>query len=334
MTGAGGDSATLQRRKTLPISPVTSLTPSAQDGGKRLDHYLQEQLPAYSRARIQSWIRSGAVLVNGTAAKASMQLHGGEQINVTPESLPPLHASPEDLPVEILYEDDAVIAVNKPAGVVVHAGAGAHSGTLVNRLVHHFSSLSKVGGDLRPGIVHRLDRGTSGVLLVARTDAAHRALAAQFAARTVEKTYLALVQGRVATESGRIDSPITRDPVHRTRMTARLGHGRESHTQFRVRLRLERFTFLEVRIGTGRTHQIRAHLSSIGHPVAGDRLYGARPFPALPDRVFLHAWRIVFSSPAFPPGAERVTVEAPLPAELERLLSADISSTAPASGLL
>src|SRR5580704_5527572 len=312
--------------KTLPISLATSLTPAAQDAGKRLDHYLQEHLPAYSRARIQSWIRSGAVMVNRIAAKASMQLHGGELIAVTPEALPPLTASPEDLPIDILYEDDAVIAVKKPASVVVHAGAGAHSGTLVNRLVHHFAALSKVGGDLRPGIVHRLDRGTSGVLLVARTDAAHRALAAQFAARTVEKTYLALVQGRIAPESGRIDTPITRDPVHRTRMTARLGHGRDAHTQYRVRQRLERFTFLEVRIGTGRTHQIRAHLASIGHPVAGDRLYGARPFPALPNRVFLHAWRIVFSSPAFPAGAERVTVEAPLPPELDRLLSPDLST--------
>lgn len=260
-----------------------------------------------------------------------MQLRGGEQLGVTPDALPPLNASPEDLPIEILYEDAAVIAVNKPAGLVVHAGAGAHSGTLVNRLVHHFSSLSKVGGELRPGIVHRLDRATSGVLLVARTDAAHRALAAQFASRTVEKTYLALVQGRVAAESGRMDTPITRDPSRRTRMTARLGHGREAHTEYRVRQRFERFTFLEVRIATGRTHQIRAHLASIGHPVAGDRLYGARPFPALSGRVFLHAWRIVFSSPAFDhecvtADRERVTVEAPLPAELERLLSSDISS--------
>jgi 23S rRNA pseudouridine1911/1915/1917 synthase len=308
----------------VSLSPLPSFTPAAEDGGKRLDHYLQEQLSAYSRARIQSWIRDGRVLVNGSAAKASIQLHGGERIDVSPADLPPLNAAPEDLPIEILYEDSAVIAINKPAGLVVHAGAGAHSGTLVNRLVHHFSQLSKIGGELRPGIVHRLDRGTSGVLLVARTDAAHRALAAQFAARTVEKTYLALVQGQVAAESGRIDKPITRDPVRRTRMTARLDHGREAHTEYRVRQRLERFTFLEVRIGTGRTHQIRAHLASIGHPVAGDRLYGARPFPALADRVFLHAWRIVFSSPAFPSGAERVTVEAPLPAELEHLLAGRI----------
>jgi len=301
----------------LPISPVISLTPVAADARKRLDHFLQEKLADFSRARLQSWIREGRVLVNGVPLKASAQLRGGERIEVTQAELPPLKASPENLPVEILYEDESVIAVNKPAGVVVHAGAGAHSGTLVNRLVHHFQSLSKIGGDLRPGIVHRLDRGTSGVLLVARTDAAHRNLAAQFAGRTVEKTYLALVQGRVAAESGRIDTPIARDPVRRIRMTARLGHGREAHSEYRVRQRFPHFTFLEVRIGTGRTHQIRAHLASIGHPVAGDRVYGARPFPEMTGRVFLHAWRIAFSSPF----GGRVMVEAPLPPELESLLS-------------
>ena len=172
-------------------------TVEAASAGKRLDHFLQQQLPGYSRARLQAWIKEGRVLVNGAPAKASHLLRGGEGIEVSPADAPPLQAAAEDLPVEILYEDAAVIAVNKPAGLVVHAGAGAHSGTLVNRLVHHFQSLSQVGGDLRPGIVHRLDKGTSGVLLVARTDAAHRNLAAQFAARTVEKTYLALVQGRV-----------------------------------------------------------------------------------------------------------------------------------------
>jgi 23S rRNA pseudouridine1911/1915/1917 synthase len=281
--------------------------------GKRLDHYLQEQLPGYSRARLQSWIKTGRVLVNSAAAKASLVLRGGESVEVSPADLPPLQASPEDLPIEILYNDAAVIALNKPAGLVVHAGAGAHSGTLVNRLVHHFSSLSQVAGELRPGIVHRIDRGTSGVLLVARTDVAHRSLAAQFASRTVGKIYLALVQGRVRPESGRITSPITRDPVHRTRMTARLGHGRDALTDYRVLRRFEGFTELEVRIGTGRTHQIRAHLASIGHPVAGDRLYGARPAA----RIFLHAWRITFTSPAT---GSQVTVEAPLPDELERWL--------------
>jgi 23S rRNA pseudouridine1911/1915/1917 synthase len=188
---------------------------------------------------------------------------------------------------------------------------------LVNRLVHHFQSLSQVGGEMRPGIVHRLDRGTSGVMLVARTDAAHRALAEQFSGRTTEKTYLALVEGRVNADSGRITKPIARDPSHRSRMTARLEHGRDALTEYRVLRRFEKFTYLEVRIGTGRTHQIRAHLASIRHPVAGDKLYGAQ----LAERVFLHAWRIRFDSPV---AGQRITVEAPLPEELERWLGAII----------
>jgi 23S rRNA pseudouridine1911/1915/1917 synthase len=289
----------------------------AANTGERLDHYLQARMSGYSRARIQAWIKDGLVTVDGAAAKPSMTLRGREQIAVNPANPPPLKAEAEDAPIEILYEDAAVIALDKPAGLVVHAGAGAHSGTLVNRLVHHFSSLSQVGGEQRPGIVHRLDRGTSGVLLVARTDAAHRALAAQFAGRTTEKTYLALVEGRVNSDSGRITKPITRDPAHRTRMTARLDHGRDALTDYRVRRRFEKFTYLEVRIGTGRTHQIRAHLKSIGHPVAGDTLYGARAG----GRIFLHAWRIRFDSPAT---GERVTVEAPLPKELEEWLGAII----------
>jgi 23S rRNA pseudouridine1911/1915/1917 synthase len=289
----------------------------AANAGERLDHYLQARMSGYSRARIQAWIKDGLVTVDGAAAKPSMTLRGREQIAVHPANPPPLKAEAEDAPIEILYEDATVIALNKPAGLVVHAGAGAHSGTLVNRLVHHFASLSHVGGEQRPGIVHRLDRGTSGVLLVARTDAAHRALAAQFAGRTTEKTYLALVEGCVNSDSGRITKPITRDPAHRTRMTARLDHGRDALTDYRVLRRFEKFTYLEVRIGTGRTHQIRAHLKSIGHPVAGDTLYGARAA----DRIFLHAWRIRFDSPAT---GERVSVEAPLPKELEEWLGAII----------
>ncbi len=285
------------------------------EAGERLDHYLQARMTGYSRARIQAWIKEGLVSVNGAPAKSSTILRGGEQIAVSPADPPPLKAEPEDAPIEILYEDASVIAVNKPAGLVVHAGAGAHSGTLVNRLVHHFASLSKIGGDLRPGIVHRLDRGTSGVILVARTDAAHRALAAQFSGRTTEKTYLALVEGRVNADSGRITKPIARDPSHRTRMTARLEHGRDALTDYRVLRRFEKFTYLEVRIGTGRTHQIRAHLAGIRHPVAGDKLYGAQ----IADRIFLHAWRIRFDSPAT---GERVTVEAPLPEDLQRWLGA------------
>jgi 23S rRNA pseudouridine1911/1915/1917 synthase len=241
-------------------------------------------------------------------------LHGGEGVEVSPADEAPLLAAPEDLPLEILYQDPSVIAINKPAGLVVHAGAGAESGTLVNRLVHHFATLSQVGGDLRPGIVHRLDKGTSGVLLVARNDAAHRALAAQFAGRTVEKTYQALVHGKVRDEQGRVTTPIARDPIRRIRMTAKLATGRSALTEYRVLRRFEKFTYLEVRIGTGRTHQIRVHLSSIGHPVAGDKLYGAPPA----QRIFLHAWRISFTSPTT---EQRVTVEAPMPAELAEWLA-------------
>ena len=283
------------------------------EAGKRLDHFLQEQMPQFSRSRLQSWIKEGRVLVDDAETKSSHMLHGGERVEISPADPAPLQAAPEDLPLEILYEDASVIAINKPAGLVVHAGAGARSGTLVNRLVHHFSALSQLGGDLRPGIVHRLDKGTSGVLLVARNDAAHRALAAQFAGRTVEKTYLALVHGQVRHEQGRATAPIARDPVRRIRMTAKLGTGRSALTEYRVLQRFEKFTYLEVRIGTGRTHQIRVHLASLGHPVAGDRVYGAPEA----ERMFLHAWQIAFVSPA---NSQLVTVEAPSPKELTQWL--------------
>ena len=272
-------------------------------------------MPEYSRARLQDWIEQGRVLVNGSPEKRSFLLKGAEHIDVQPAELPPLRATPEDLPLDILYEDSDVIAINKPAGMVVHTGAGQHSGTLVNAVLHRFGKLSTVGGDLRPGIVHRLDRFTSGVILVARTDAAHRHLAAQFASREVEKIYLALVHGRVKKDEGRVTTPIARDPVHRTRMTARLANGRQAITSYKVLKRFEGFTFLEVKIGTGRTHQIRVHLASIGHPVAGDKLYGA-PASAL-GRYFLHARQITFTSPS---SGERIRVAAPLPPDLEGVL--------------
>jgi 23S rRNA pseudouridine1911/1915/1917 synthase len=292
----------------------------ASDAGKRLDRFLQEQLPAYSRTRLQEWIRSGRVLAGGKPEKAARILRGGELVELEPAEQAPLRAEAEAIPLDILYEDEDVIAVDKPAGMVVHAGAGCRSGTLVNALLHRFGSLSKAGGELRPGIVHRLDRYTSGVILVARHDAAHRNLAEQFAQRKVEKIYLALVHGAVKAERGRLERPITRDPARRVRMTARLGHGRAALTEYRVLRRFRAFTFLEVRIGTGRTHQIRVHLAGIGHPVVGDRLYGApakiEDAPPL-GRFFLHAHRIRFRKPST---GEPVSVESPLPGELEAWL--------------
>lgn len=282
-----------------------------EDKGKRLDHFLQTQLPEYSRSRVQDWIKNGRVMVDGRAQKPSFQLRGTETIEVDPAELPPLRAFAEDIPIDILYVDEDLIAVNKPAGLVVHAGAGQHSGTLVNALLHEFQTLSSGGSEERPGIVHRLDKETSGVLVVARTDPAHRSLAEQFATRKVEKTYLALVQGRIAANEGTIQTPIARDPVRRTRMTTRTGAGRSASTTYRVLDRFDRFTYVEVKIGTGRTHQIRVHLASIGHPVAGDTLYGAAD--AGRNRFFLHAWRIRFTSPS---RGELIQLEAPLPPEL------------------
>jgi 23S rRNA pseudouridine1911/1915/1917 synthase len=280
------------------------------DRGKRLDALLHERLPEYSRSRLQTWIREGRVQVNGVPGKPSSTIRGSENIDVNPAPMPALKAEAEDIPLALLYEDDAVVAIDKPAGMVVHAGAGVHNGTVVNALLHRFQSLSSVGGDIRPGIVHRLDRFTTGALLVAKTDAAHQNLALQFSSREVEKTYLALVEGEL-TGTGRIRKPIARDPGNRARMTARLSTGRSALTDWKAVEHFRGFTFLEIRIGTGRTHQIRAHMASLGHPVAGDRLYGGKASPW--NRYFLHAWRLGFRSPAT---GERVMVESPLPPDL------------------
>jgi 23S rRNA pseudouridine1911/1915/1917 synthase len=286
------------------------------DAGTRLDRLLQTRLPQFSRSRLQEWIRAARVLVNGTTQSPSYSVRAGDAIDLQPAEPPPLKAQPEQIPLTVLYEDNDLVAIDKPAGMVVHAGAGIHSGTLVNALLGRFGALSGVGGELRPGIVHRLDRFTSGVLLVAKNDRAHQNLAAQFSGREVEKVYLALVQGNVKQDRGRIERPIARDPVHRVRMTARLNRGRAAWSEYRVLRRFPGFTLLEVRIGTGRTHQIRVHLSSIGHPVAGDTLYGApAKIPGRPPlgRYFLHAHRITFHLPST---GESISIESPLPQNL------------------
>jgi 23S rRNA pseudouridine1911/1915/1917 synthase len=302
-------------------------TAAPDDAGQRLDRFLATLLPDVSRSRIAELIDEGHVRVNGSKAKRAHHILGGERIDVTLLPRPALEAAPEDIPLDILYADGDLLVVNKPAGMTVHAGAGASSGTLVNALLHRFQQLSSVGGALRPGIVHRLDKDTSGVLVVACTDAAHRSLAAQFQNRTVEKTYLALVHGKLQRDSGTIDLPVARDAARRTRMTTRrpAGRARAARTDWRVLARLENFTLVAVQIHTGRTHQIRVHFSALGHPVVGDTLYGAPKQVRLPSRKagtapppplgrnFLHAARISFEHPRT---GQHMTVAAPLPAEL------------------
>jgi 23S rRNA pseudouridine1911/1915/1917 synthase len=296
------------------------------DEGKRLDVWLAAALPHLSRARIQGLIGEGRIRVDGTPARASTRVRAGRTVSV---SIPvPVEAvpQPEDIPLDVVYEDAHLLVVNKPAGLVVHPGAGTPRGTLVNALLRRVRDLSGVGGVIRPGIVHRLDRGTSGLLVVAKDDATHRALAAQFAGRSVEKEYLALVVGVPRVRTGELRAPIGRDPVHRQRMSVRAGKGREARTSWQLQEAFDGAALLRVRIHTGRTHQIRVHLASAGHPVAGDETYGGRhsrrtaASEALGEltRPALHAWRLSFVHPS---SGQLLSFEAPLPADLERVLA-------------
>jgi 23S rRNA pseudouridine1911/1915/1917 synthase len=320
--------------------PPVSIFVTPEDSGKRLDQYLAGMLDV-SRARIQQLISEQKVLVNDVFAKASLKLRGGERISVVGKAeRPPLRAIAEEIPLDIVYEDDDLAIINKPAGMMVHAGAGAtedqrNRGTLVNALLHHFASLSGVGGEMRPGIVHRLDKETSGLIVVAKNDDAHRKLAAQFSQREVKKKYIALVHGWVKKDSGTISASISRDRVRRTRMTTRHSGGREAVSHYNVVRRLDtafgKFTLVEVKIDTGRTHQIRVHMASLGHPVVGDALYGAaREMRAggaggeqsaaaisLP-RNFLHAAELELAQPRT--GA-KISLKSPLPAELQSFLA-------------
>ena len=319
--------------------PRSFLVPQ-EAAGQRLDQFLTAQLDGVSRSRVQLLLQQGDVVLDGARPKPSYKLRGGESITITGEPRPaPLKAIAEDIPLNVVYEDEHLAVIDKPAGMMVHAGSGATDdarsrGTLVNALLHRFQLLSSTGGDLRPGIVHRLDKETSGLIIVAKNDRTHAALARLFSGREISKTYVALVHGALARPKGTINAAIGRDPVRRTRMTTRPHeNARAAVSHYEVVRRLDtpfgKFTLLRVRIETGRTHQIRVHMASLGHPVVGDTLYGAagqltaqRTQSKTAEKLrlgrnFLHAAELEFTHPIT---RKPLALAAPLPEALETFL--------------
>jgi len=292
---------------------------------ERLDTFLRARFPAVSRGAIQRLIEEGHILVNGRQVKPTHAPHAGEEVEVRWPEARPAEAQPEEIPLDVLFEDDALLVLNKPAGLVVHPAAGHDEHTLVNALLHHCAGqLSGIGGVARPGIVHRLDKDTSGCLVVAKNDQTHLALSSQFASRKVEKVYHGIVCGEMQRDAGEIRAAIARHPSHRKRMAVRDETGREARTSYRVIERLRASTLAEAVLHTGRTHQIRVHFQFLGYPLLGDATYGARQnrrFEELAGfaapRVMLHAFRLAFIHPR---SGKRVAFEAPRPADFEDAL--------------
>jgi 23S rRNA pseudouridine1911/1915/1917 synthase len=297
--------------KPLPTdrSTTSQFVVSKEDARLRLDRFLAKQLPKYSRSRIQQLIRAGFVRLNYATTRPRQPVRSGDEIELTEPPLEKIENQPESIPIEVLSEDDDLIVINKPAGLVIHPGAGHQQHTLVNALLSHCTTLSGIGGKERPGIVHRLDKETSGCLIVAKNDVTHRDLSRQFAERTVEKIYLALVAGKLRNQRGAIEEKIRRHPVHRQRMTVTSLRGRAAKTEYRVLRFGNQASLIECRLHSGRTHQIRVHLHHIGHPVLGDKVYAVRLAKDFP-RQMLHAWKIGFRHPQT---GEWRNFEAPLP---------------------
>lgn len=312
----------------LNYTAALSFSVTEDESGERLDAFLTKHVDGWSRARLQRLIEEGDVLVNAGRVKSSYKLRANDQVEAELTPAPSTEFAPDNIPIEICHEDADIVVVNKPAGLIVHPAAGVQSGTLANALAFHFQQLSQTAGAARPGIVHRLDKGTSGLLVVAKTEAAHQHLADQFREREVFKSYIALVHGQIEKRNGQIDQPIARDPRNRTRMAIVRG-GRDALTLFRRREAFERFTLLDVELKTGRTHQIRVHLAWLKHPVVGDEAYGAGRDKTVSDasirgaisklhRQFLHAERLGFRHPRT---NEQLIFKSPLPPELQQLLA-------------
>ncbi|MEP6698270.1 MAG: RluA family pseudouridine synthase [Verrucomicrobiota bacterium] len=288
---------------------MISLTVARENAGARLDRFLAEALADFSRARLQTLIRDGFVRLNGQPPRTRDLVRTGDVVELEEPAVEKIEAQPEEMALDIIFEDDDLLVLNKPPGLVVHPGAGHRQHTLVNALLAHCQNLSGIGGRERPGIVHRLDKDTSGCLVVAKNDVTHRDLSKQFAARTLEKIYLALVVGVPRKLTGTIDAAITRHPVHRQKMSIGRTRGRSAKTEYRVLRSGEGISLIECTLHSGRTHQIRVHLHHLGHPVLGDKLYGAKHAENFP-RQMLHAWKLGFDHPRT---AERMRFDAPVP---------------------
>lgn len=283
---------------------------ASEDTGGRLDQFLASKIAELSRSRIQALIKEGHARLNGVGVKPNARLHLGDAVTIEEPAPVAVTTAAEAIALDVLFEDDDLIVINKPAGLVVHPAAGNWDGTLVNALLHHCKTLSGIGGEQRPGIVHRLDKDTSGCLVAAKSDLAHQGLARQFAGREVTKIYLALAVGRLPAKSGEIVAAIARHPVQRKKMAVvEAGKGRAARTSYRVLRELEQGTLVECTLHTGRTHQIRVHLKHLGHPLLGDEVYGKR---AGFQRQMLHAWRLGFQHPR---SLEPMRFVAPVPAD-------------------
>jgi 23S rRNA pseudouridine1911/1915/1917 synthase len=288
---------------------MIKLTISSEQSRQRLDRVLAESLPAFSRARLQTLIRDGFVSLNGKPPRPRDLVRTGDVVELREPELEKVEAQPEQIKLDVIFEDDDLLVLNKPAGIVMHPGAGHQQHTLVNALLAHCQNLSGIGGKERPGIVHRLDKETSGALVVAKNDATHRDLSSQFAARTMTKIYLALVAGILRKTSGVIDKAIARHPVHRQRMSIARRQGRSAKTEYRVLRSGNEISLVECILHSGRTHQIRVHLHHLGHPVLGDKLYGGKRAGDYP-RQMLHAWKLAFRHPR---SGDELSFEAPVP---------------------
>ena len=298
----------------MPEGPTTiALIVPIEAARVRLDQYLARELPKFSRSRIQQLIRKEFVTLNDSPARPRDLVRAGDRIEINEPPPEKIDIQPAAIPLNVFYEDEDLIVINKPPGLVVHPGAGHRDNTLVNALLHHFPKLSGIGGKERPGIVHRLDKDTSGCLVVAKNDEAHRGLSEQFQARTVEKIYLALVGGKLRKGFGTIEERIGRHPVDRQRMSVTSKRGRAARTEYRVLNASDEMSLLECKLHSGRTHQIRVHLHHFGHPVLGDKVYGGRFAKTFP-RQMLHAWKLGFEHPRT---GERKIFEAPLPDDFE-----------------